>query len=90
MVCESYATVALPWQHLEPAVVLVVEPGRVSAYDGDAFLDAASLIQFREASTDRVVEFLQPRGRAALPPVAGDVVETLAGLSCWHDMLPGL
>lgn len=90
MVCESYATVALPWQHLEPAVVLVVEPGRVSAYDGDAFLDAASLIQFREASTERVVEFLQPLGRAALPPVAGDVVETLAGLSCWHDMLPGL
>ncbi|MFO8133449.1 MAG: hypothetical protein R6U10_05920 [Thermoplasmatota archaeon] len=90
MVCESYARVALPWQDCRPDVVLVVTPGRVSAYDGAAYRDAVSLVQFREAMTDRAVELLQPLGRARLPPVAGDVVGELAELSCWRELLAGL
>ncbi len=90
MVCESYARVAVPWQECGPDVALVVSPGRVSAYDGAAYMDAASLVQFREASTDRVVELLHPLARAQMPPAAGDVVETLAELSCWDELLAGV
>lgn len=90
MVCESYARVALPWLPLTPDVVLVVEPGRVTAYDGAAYADAASLIQFREATTERVVELLRPAARVSLPPFADDVVAGLANLSCWEELLGGL
>lgn len=90
VVCESYSRVALPWQSLAPDVVLVVQPGRVAAYDGAAYCDAVSLIQFREASTEHAVELLQPRGRADIPPVAGDRVGELSGLSWWRDVLAGV
>lgn len=90
MVCESYARVALPWQALAPDVVLAVEPGRVTAYDGDAYTDAVSLIQFREAHTERAIELLRPLAGARIPPVAHDPVAGLAELSCWHELLAGV
>ncbi len=90
MVCESYSRVALPWQALAPTVVLVVAPGRVAAYDGAAYRDAVSLIQFREASTERAVELLQPFAHAAVPAVADDPVGRVAELPWWRDVLAGL
>ena len=90
MVCESYARVALPRHDLTPDRVLVVQPGWVTGYDGQAYTDAASLIQFREATTERVIELLHPLATVRIPPVAGDVVSSLADLSGWQGLLEEL
>ncbi|MHC1585609.1 MAG: hypothetical protein ACXQS7_05065 [Candidatus Syntropharchaeia archaeon] len=69
VVYESYGDVALPWSGIkEVDLVLVAEPGYISAYDPKRYLSAFHLVEKREVSTRNVLELLKPMETVKIPP----------------------
>jgi len=74
-VVESYANVARPLANVDALAVAVVEPGRVTVFDGDRYEKACQVASGGqetgrlEERVDDVVELLDPVDAVSLPPL---------------------
>jgi len=77
-VVESYGDVGRPIRGIEPDAVAVVEPSRVSVFDGDRFVKACTIasgspFQGRlEERVGAVVDLVDPERSVELPALTGD------------------
>ncbi len=76
VVVESYSDVALPWEELQPDLVLGIKPWEITVYDGERYRMAFDILHGKEISTQRVTALLKPVKRTRiLPQPSAQVVD---------------